>query len=69
MIKSLNDLWESEKLTVAGLMSGTSMDGIDAAVVRTDGAGIVEPISSVTIPYSPEFRRDLQSVLGGEGPV
>ena len=45
------------------------MDGIDAAVVRTDGAGIVEPISSVTIPYSPEFRRDLQSVLGGEGPV
>ena len=45
------------------------MDGIDAAVVRTDGAAIVEPISNLTIPYSPEFRRQLQSVLGGDGPV
>lgn len=56
-------------MTAIGLMSGTSMDGIDAAVVRTDGAGIVEPISNLTIPYSPEFRRELQSVLGGGGPV
>jgi anhydro-N-acetylmuramic acid kinase len=56
-------------ITAIGLMSGTSMDGIDAAVVRTDGAGIVEPISSLTIPYSPEFRAQLQSILGGEGPV
>lgn len=55
--------------TAIGLMSGTSMDGIDAAIVRTDGAGIVEPISSLTIPYTPEFRTQLQSVLGGEGPV
>jgi len=45
------------------------MDGIDAAIIRTDGAGIVEPISALTVPYSPEFRRELQSVLGGEGPV
>ena len=56
-------------ITAIGLMSGTSMDGIDAAIVRTDGAAAVEPVSSLTIPYSPEFRRDLQSVLGGDGPV
>lgn len=45
------------------------MDGIDAAILRTDGAAAVEPISSLTIPYSPEFRRQLQGVLGGHGPV
>ena len=56
-------------LTAIGLMSGTSMDGIDAAIVRTDGAGSIEPIANQTLPYSPEFRGDLQSVLGGEGPV
>lgn len=56
-------------LTAIGLMSGTSMDGIDAAIVRTDGAGLMEPIVSTTQPYSAEFRADLQSVLGGEGPV
>lgn len=56
-------------ITAIGLMSGTSMDGIDAAVIRTDGAAVVEPISSLTIAYAPEFRQELQSVLGGGGPV
>jgi anhydro-N-acetylmuramic acid kinase len=56
-------------ITAIGLMSGTSMDGIDAAIVRTDGAAVVEPVSSLTIPYAPEFRQELQSVLGGTGPL
>ncbi len=52
-----------------GLMSGTSMDGIDAAMVRTDGAGAIEPIANLSIPYPPEFRRELRSVLGGGNSV
>ncbi len=60
---------QAPPVTAIGLMSGTSMDGIDAAVLRTDGATLVEPISSLTIPYSPEFRQDLHAVLGGQGPV
>ena len=56
-------------ITAIGLMSGTSMDGIDAAVIRTDGGGVVEPIASLTVPYAPEFRAELRSVLGGAGPV
>lgn len=55
--------------TVVGLMSGTSMDGIDAALVRTDGERRVEPLAFVTIPYEDGFRADLRSCLGGKGPV
>ncbi len=55
--------------TVVGLMSGTSMDGIDAALVRTDGERRVEPLAFVTIPYEDGFRTALRSCLGGKGPV
>ncbi|KAA0680988.1 anhydro-N-acetylmuramic acid kinase [Roseomonas genomospecies 6] len=55
--------------TVVGLMSGTSMDGIDAALVRTDGECRVEPLAFVTIPYEDGFRAALRSCLGGKGPV
>jgi anhydro-N-acetylmuramic acid kinase len=41
--------------TVIGLMSGTSMDGIDAALIDTDGETIVRPRGFLTIPYEPEF--------------
>jgi anhydro-N-acetylmuramic acid kinase len=40
-----------------GLMSGTSLDGIDAALVETDGEGHVRPIAFRSDPY-PETVRD-----------
>ncbi|MGQ9367778.1 anhydro-N-acetylmuramic acid kinase [Azospirillum sp. ST 5-10] len=55
--------------TVIGLMSGTSMDGIDAALLRTDGEDRVEPAAFLTIPYGDGFRGRLRSCLGGKGPV
>ncbi|MBP2294200.1 anhydro-N-acetylmuramic acid kinase [Azospirillum rugosum] len=55
--------------TVVGLMSGTSMDGIDAALVRTDGETRAEPLAFVTIPYEDAFRGALRSCLGGKGPA
>lgn len=36
-----------------GLMSGTSMDGIDAALIETDGAHHIKAIAHVSLPYSP----------------
>ncbi len=50
---------ERQILTAIGLMSGTSMDGIDIALLRTDGEDFVERGPSMEIPYDPEFRRAL----------
>jgi anhydro-N-acetylmuramic acid kinase len=52
-----------------GLMSGTSLDGIDAALIRSDGHQAVEPGALLTVSYESDFRGRLRSVLGGRGPV
>src|SRR6516165_3357297 len=52
-----------------GLMSGTSLDGIDLAMIETDGEERVVPGPSLTISYQAGFRERLRSVLGGVGPV
>jgi anhydro-N-acetylmuramic acid kinase len=52
-----------------GLMSGTSLDGIDAALIRSDGERVFEFGPARTFSYSEAFRARLRGVLGGKGPV
>jgi anhydro-N-acetylmuramic acid kinase len=52
-----------------GLMSGTSLDGIDIALIETDGHERVAPGPALTVPYPADFRERLRGVLGGVGPV
>ncbi len=50
-------------------MSGTSLDGIDVAMIETDGRDRVLPGAALTFAYPPDFRERLRSVLGGAGQV
>jgi anhydro-N-acetylmuramic acid kinase len=59
----------SAVLRSLGLMSGTSMDGIDAAVLETDGERIAAFGPWLTVPYAEPLRDRIRSVLGGGGEV
>ncbi|MDQ0320448.1 anhydro-N-acetylmuramic acid kinase [Pararhizobium capsulatum DSM 1112] len=49
--------------TSIGLMSGTSMDGIDIALLRTDGDRQIERAPSMSVPYEAGFRDRLKQGL------
>ena len=48
---------------VIGLMSGTSIDGIDAAFLKTDGLLHVETGEAITIPYGVDLRKTLSELV------
>jgi anhydro-N-acetylmuramic acid kinase len=56
-----------DSILALGLMSGTSRDGIDAALITTDGAARLQCGAALTQAFSPEFRARLASVMGERG--
>lgn len=46
-----------------GLMSGTSMDGIDAALIETDGEGLVRTLDFLSVPYPEAMRAKLRRAM------
>jgi anhydro-N-acetylmuramic acid kinase len=54
----------SERLrTAIGVISGTSMDGIDIGLIKTDGREIVQGGPGRMMPYPAELRQKLQTLL------
>ncbi len=50
-------------LTAIGLMSGTSADGVDAALIETDGVGVRKTGASLTLAYPAALRRALLDLM------
>src|SRR5262249_21280183 len=49
-----------------GLMSGTSVDGVDVAMIETDGESIQAFGPSLTVPYPDDVRRTIRAAFGAE---
>ena len=50
-------------LKALGLMSGTSMDGIDASIIESDGEYNLNIIEEKFVPYSDEFIKRLSNYI------
>jgi anhydro-N-acetylmuramic acid kinase len=50
-------------LRIIGLMSGTSMDGVDAAFIETDGVGHLALGENASTNFDPDFRAALRSFV------
>ncbi|MBR4289793.1 MAG: anhydro-N-acetylmuramic acid kinase [Oscillospiraceae bacterium] len=62
-------LWEKPSRLVAGLMSGTSADGIDAALTRITGSGLstkAELLGFYFLPFDKPTRQAILDICGGE---
>lgn len=63
-ILSRNDPNSPSLYRAIGLMSGTSLDGVDAALLETDGIHHIKPLGFVTLSYPESFRERVRALFG-----
>lgn len=67
-IDELHAIARKETRTIVGLMSGTSLDGIDAALVDVSGSGTETQVALrafLTHPFPPGLRERIEATLDG----
>jgi anhydro-N-acetylmuramic acid kinase len=56
--------------TAIGLMSGTSADGIDAAIITTDGEAVIDVNRAhYHLPYNEALRQEILDAMAGKGDI
>ena len=53
----------NKNLYSLGLMSGTSMDGIDASIIKSDGEQFLEIIDDIYLEYDDQLKLELKKVI------
>ena len=53
----------NKNLYSLGLMSGTSVDGIDASIIKSDGEQFVEIVDDIYLEYDDQLRSKLKKTI------
>lgn len=68
-IKKLSAIAGKDSRLIIGLMSGTSLDGLDVALCRITSAGTstkLELVNFKTVPYQDDFKTEVKTVFSKE---
>ena len=53
----------NRKFFSLGLMSGTSLDGVDASIINSDGEGFIDLIDDIYIKYDENLRLSIDRII------